>query len=634
VLGESVLLDGHPYTVIGVAPPGFDMPAGTEIWTPLAFNGPWMITGARFFEIIARLRPEATLDGAAADIADFKRWVDAEHAGRNIAEREYAVVALRDELVGSVRTTLWTLLGAVGIVLLVIAANLTNFLLTQAKAREREFSLRAALGGSRGRLVRQALIETALLVAVGGALGLLVALGSTQLLASRAASLLPRAAEISPDLRVFGFALGLSLLTGALVGLLPALGASRPDLNAVLKGGGTARGARWGARDALVVAQVALALVLLVGAGLLVRSYLGVRAVELGFDPDHALSFAVAPPSTSYASEQRTRFFDELAERIARLEGVDAVGVSNFLPLADSTAVGLFLSHGESASDENGRRSPATIFVVGGDYFEAMGMPLLRGRAFTPIDTAESPPVIIVNEALVEVLSVEGNPVGERVWIGNNDAPHEIVGVVAATHHLGIEDEVEPQVYAPHTQETWRLKYVVVRTRVDPLSLAGAVREQVRALDPNLPIYDLATMEDRLAQVLGRRRLTTSLIGAFGIVALLLSGLGTYGMASNWVVQRTREVGIRIALGARVADVQRQFLRRGLILAITGMILGLAGGLALTRFVASLLFGVEPLDPPTLIAVCLVLLAVALLAIALPARRAARLDPVEALRAD
>jgi predicted permease len=342
----------------------------------------------------------------------------------------------------------------------------------------------------------------------------------------------------------------------------------------------------------------------------------------------------VTLPSTSYTSERRSRFFDELADRITGIDGVEAVGVSNFLPLADSTAVGLFLNYGDSPSDENRRRSAATFFVVGGDYFEAMGMPLLRGRAFAPSDTAESPPVIVINEPLVSILGIEGNVVGEKVWIGNNDQPHEIIGIVAATHHFGVEGEAKPQAYAPHTQETWRLKYFIVRTRADPLSLAGAAREHVRALDPNLPVHDIATMEARLAEVLGRRRLTTSLLGSFGIVALLLSALGIHGTTSNWVVQRTREIGIRIALGAQVADVGRQFLGRGLVLVAAGMLVGLAGGMALTDFVASLLFGVQPIDPPTLIAACLALLVVAGLAIALPARRAARLDPVEALRAE
>jgi putative ABC transport system permease protein len=565
------------------------------------------------------------------------------------------VVPMHEDAVGSYRPALLVLLGAVGFVLLIACANVANLLLARAAVRQKEFALRATLGASRLRTVRQLLTESLLLSVLGGGLGLLLAMWGVDLLVALSPAELPRIAEIGVDARVLVFTLSLSVLTGIVFGLAPALQASHLDLNEALKEGGrSVTGSRRTRRlrSALVVTEIALSLVLLVGAGLLINSFWHLMQVSPGFKTDNLLTMQIALPDSKYPPTEHHRaqaFYRQLLERVATLPGVQSVGATSSLPLAAG-------GWGKMLSIE-GRPAPPSMETVplvqyrqvSANYFGTLGVSPVKGRLFTEQDDPKSPPVALINEEMARRFFPGEDPIGKRIWMGppENLLPGgalpdgysfprlTIAGVVNDIKHQGLNQQAGPEVYIPYAQgagETQRSMFLAVRTTVDPMSLAAAVRNEVTAIDRDQPVADIQTMEQRLAASLAQPRFNMLLLGIFAAVALALAAVGLYGVMAYGVTQRTHEIGIRMALGAQRSNVLKLVVRQGMAMALIGVVLGLAASFALTRVMASLLFGVSATDPLVFTIIALLLAAVAFIASYIPARRAIKVDPMIALR--
>jgi putative ABC transport system permease protein len=541
--------------------------------------------------------------------------------------------------VGDVRFALLLLFAAVGCVLLIACANVASLSLVRANARQREFAIRSALGATRQQVARELLIESMLLGLAGGLVGLLLAVWSTRLLLNFLPRGLPRIDETTLDGRVFGFALGVALLTGVLFGLAPAFRAGRTDLTEALREGslGTGDGKRRNRfRSSLVVAQIAVSLVLLVCAGLLVGSFWRLQQVDPGFDAKNIITLRISLPDTRYDESQVENFYERLLSRIETLPGVTSASAGSAPPLTKLNSEVAFAI--EDAPAESEGHYPVSFYrVIRPNYFRTLNIPLLQGRDFEARDTTDSTPVAIVNESLARKYFPHENPLGRRINPGLKSSDQgrqwrEIIGVVKDVRHATLAQESGAELYVPHSQKQWGTLTLVARTSNDPVSIVGAVRREVAALDKNVPLYSVETLEEYVAAALAQQRFQTLLLTLFATVALILTAVGLYGLVSYSVAQRTREIGIRIALGARIVDVLKLIVKGGLALALTGVGLGLAGALALTRFIASLLFGVSATDAATFITVSVVLLAVTLLACYLPARRATRVDPLVALR--
>lgn len=543
--------------------------------------------------------------------------------------------SVRELWVGEVRLTLWVLWATVGFVLLIACANVANLLLARAIARAREISIRAALGASAGRLARQLLTETALLGLLGGAAGLLLAAWGIELLARIAPENFPRLNEVGIDWQVLGFTFGISLLTGLLAGLAPLLQVFRRNLHEGMSDGargvaGSLRGQKM--RGLLVVTQVALSLILLLGAGLLLQSFARLLRVDPGFRPEQTLTFRVALPATRYPNQpQRVAFIERMIERIRPLPGVAAVGATSMLPFIGLNSSGVFGIEGREAA--GGPQPHADVRTVTPGFFAALGIPLRQGRLLAESDTAEAPFVALADEKLAAQYWPNENPLGKRVRRGGPQSPwYSIVGVVGHVRHSQLDAESKGALYFPYAQHRAFMITLVVRGSRSPEQLSGVVPREVAALDKDVPVYETRTMNDRLLASLTPQRLSAYLIAVFAGVALLLAALGIYGVMSHSVSQRTNEIGIRLALGAQASDVLKLVLRQGLLLALGGVAVGLLGALALTRLLSKLLFGVSATDPLTFASVPLLLLAVALVACWHPARRAARVNPLIALK--
>jgi putative ABC transport system permease protein len=637
VVGQTLRLDDAPVTVVGIMPEGFGFPSRTsELWSVLSPPRE-PDRGNHYLEVVGRLRPgvgaaqaDRALDALTARLAgEFPRVY--EGFGVN-------VVPLHEHLVGDVRPALLVLLGAVLFVLLIACANVANLLLARTAGREREIAVRTALGAGRGRIVRQLLTESVLLGLAGGALGLLLALWGGELLVSLAPGGLPRLERLGLNGPVLLFTLGASLLTGILFGLAPALQASRPDLNESLKEakgiGAGVRGRR--VRSLLIVAEVALALVLLVGAGLLMQSFARLQEVEAGFDTERLLSFHLSLPSTKYPEDPQIGAFHRQAlERLGALPGVESAAAVMSLPLTGSYSSATFSIEGQ-AQPPDAQSLEVKLNVVSDGYLGTMGIPLKSGRFFGASDAEGAAPVAVVNETMARLHFPGVDPVGKRFKWGRLDSERypwrEVVGVVGDVRHKSLEAPSDPEVYMPLGQEAIRAAAFVLRTATDPATLAPAVRREVQALDSALPIYGLRTMDELLSGSLAQRRFNLWLLGLFASVALLLAAVGIYGVMSTMVGQRTREIGIRMALGARRADVLRMILGEGVGLVLVGVGIGLAGAIALSRALGSLLYEVSRTDPVTYGAVAVVLVLAAALACYVPARRAMGVDPMQALR--
>lgn len=650
IVGQSVHLNGEPYTVVGVMPRGFDFPpfwaTGTQLWVPDVLANRLANRGGQSLRVFARVKRGATLDFARAEMAAITARLEKEFPGSN---REITVNSLQETVVGDVRPTLLVLLGAVAFVLLISYANVAHMLLARAAARQREVAVRAALGASRSRMIRQLLTESLVLAFLGGAGGALLAAWGTHLLVSLGRADIPRVETVGLDTRVLAFTLAISLLTGIAFGLVPALKASRRDLTKSLREG--ERGATEGAernrlRNVLVASEFALALVLLVGAGLMIRSFAALESIDPGFDPRHVLTLMVSVAGTSESQPpQRAAFYRNALDRIRALPGVVSASAINHLPLAGDIWGWSFTIEGRPIPAP-GESPDAAYRVVLPGYFAAMGIPILRGRDVADSDDLNAPGAVVVNESLAKRDWPGQNPLGKRITfddLDKNPSWLTVVGVVKNTVRSQWAEASQAEVYLPYLQHRRYMEKpdshysyltLVVRANIAPASLAPAVRRAVWSLDKNVTLSQVQTMEQVVTQANARPRFYLSLLGTFAAVALILAAVGIYGVISYSVSRRRHEIGLRMALGAGERDVLRLVVRQGMRVALLGAGAGLAGALLLTRLMSTLLYGVGSSDPATFVAVTLTLTAVALVASYIPARRATRIDPLVALRHD
>src|SRR5437660_224249 len=636
VVGSKVTISGKPTTIIGVMPQGFDYPVQSEVWVPLPLDPAKEARDNRYMSVIGRLKPGASVAQAKAQLDTINQRLAQSY---NETNRGWTVKvsSLQDHLVSGVRLSLLVLLCAVAFVLLIACANIANLLLARASSRQKEMAVRTALGASRLRIIRQLLTESLLLSLFGGAFGLLLSFWLTRLLIALSPANAPRFDEIRPDTRVFIFTIGLTVLTGLIFGLAPAVQASRFDQSEGLKEGlrANAGGARSNrVRSILMVAEIAMSFMLLVGAGLLIKSFMHLREVKPGFNADNVLTMRVSvPPGKFPQGEPRNQFFQQAIDRIHSLPGIQSVGMVLSLPLGGDTfnVWRGYIREGRPATpEENG---DAAYLAATPDYFHALQIPLIAGRGFTDRDIENATKVVIVNETTARKLWPGQSPIGKHITIWRDEKfPREIVGIVGETK-ASLDNEPGEQMYVPYGQDaTWGSMSFVIRTSGDPASAAAAVRNEIRSLDKGAPVFNVRTMNDVLAVSVAPRRTPMLLLSAFAGAALLLAMIGIYGVTAYYVTQRTQEIGIRMALGAQMSDVLKLVLKGGMALATSGIAAGLIGAFVLTRWMTSLLFGAKPTDGLTFIAVAVCLLVTALLACYLPARRATKVDPLVALR--
>ena len=630
LLQKQITLDGLSYTVVGVMPNGFEFPIQperVEVWIPLEQPEDLaQLRGAHYLDVVGRIKTGVTLAQARADVEAIASRI-AQQYPKEVSGKT-TVVPLKEDLVGQIQPYLLMLAGAALLVLLIAVANVASLTLARTAERQKEIALRTALGASKSRVVRQLLTESLILSFVGGLAGVALASWCIGFLAAIAPGDLPRLQTAYVDGRVLLFALAISVISGLLLGLIPAWRSANTDLQTRLKEGETrsASAPRQALRKALVVSEVTLALVLLCGAGLLIRTIWNLNSVNPGFDPDHVLVAELVLPKTKYrdAGEQ-TLFFQQLIERIQTSPGIESVGGTSNLPLSGTNMV--FLASVE------GRSLPASFRAVSQDYFRTMRIPLLKGRWFDGHDTAESQPVVVINETMAHQISPDYEKVlGKRIKHGFKNQVAEVVGVIGDVKYAGLDQQTKPEMYAPFAQRAWPFMRIVARSKSEPPLVAATIREAVRAIDKDQPVDKMTTMSSVVSASIVSRSFYTQLLGTFAALAFILAAIGIYGVISYSVAQRTREIGIRVALGARRSDVLGLVLKEALRLTAIGVGLGLVGAFAATRVLRSLLFEVKPTDPATFICLSLLLTLVALLASYIPARRATKVDPLVALR--
>ena len=647
VLGKHLTLDGNSFTIIGVAPAGFrllDTPS--ELWMPytpeskdLGLNR----RGFRTLKVIAHLKPGVSLDRASSEMRSVESRLAQMYADID-AGWSVKMVPLREQLVGDIRPTLWTLLGAVAFVLLIACANVANLLLARSGSREKEVAIRTALGADPFRLVRQLLTESVMLSVTSGMLGLLLAHWSVSILIRMGPADLSRAGEINLDWRVLAFTLVVAVSTGILFGLAPAIASIKTDLNSVLKTSGrstTGNRSRAKVRSLLVVCEIASCVVLLIGAGLLVRSFVRLASVNPGFRPDHILTMQIALPKTRYSGLDVALFYKRLIERLQTLPGVRAAGVARNLPLSGSDAsLNFVIEHGPVLSSVEQPR--AKYRAAGADYFAAMGIPLIRGRYFNRTDGEKTQDVVIINETMARRFWPREDPIGKRIQAGFEESRWcTIVGIVGDVKHRGLDAETNAEMYYHYLQVPPSLMNfvegtmtIVLRTDSEPASMTAAVRNEVRNLDPDQPVFNVRTMEDMLHSSVTQPRFRTLLLGIFAAVAMVLAATGLYGVIAYSVNQRINELGVRVALGAQKSDVLKLIVGQGAQLSGLGILIGLSLAFGLMRIIAGMLFGVNATDPLTFIATSVLILVVALAASYIPALKAIKLDPLIALRSE
>jgi len=641
IVGQTIQLDSKPYTVVGVLPADFEFSVPTvfapaQLWIPIVMRRDKAQRTNNYLRVIARLKPGASIENAQGDINGIAQRIAASYP--EVGGLGVKLVPLREQIVGNVRHILLLLLGAVGFVLLIACANVANLQLVRASGRQKEFAIRAALGAERKHVIQQLLIESLILALIGAVLGVGLAWLGIKLVGVSALGQTPNGATASLDLTVLAYTLLVTLLTGILAGLAPIFHTSTSWLIQTLKEGGRNPGASTAGRrlrSALTVTEIALSLVLLVGAGLLLRSFQLLLDVKPGFEPKNVLTLRLVLPRYAYPDAARqTAFYNQALERVGALPGVKAVGGINDLPLTadrDSTNIAI---EGHPPLDVS-QLPLAEVRSVTPHYFETMTIPLVEGRAFTTADTESTLPVVIINQTLAHRFFANESPVGRRIMLeaASPDQPWmTIVGVVADVRDLGLEKHADLEVYQPYQQNTLSFMNIVARTEGDPRNLAGSMRNEIRALDRGLPVVAPEPMENVVEASIAARRFNLTLLGVFAGLALFLAAVGIYGVMSYGVSQRTQEIGIRVALGATAVDILKLILRNGMILAGAGILIGLVGAIALSRLMTGLLFGITATDTLTFAGVSITMLLVALAASYLPARRATKIDPLEALR--
>ncbi|MDD5544114.1 MAG: ABC transporter permease [Acidobacteriia bacterium] len=646
IVGQSVQLDSRPYTVVGVLPSNFTfgfLSSKTDVWVPRIdelnlLTSAQIQGGAGYLDAVARLRPSVTTRQAHEDMEVLSSRYRQENPGRPDADPRLGteVTNLQEATVANFRPAVLILLGAVGLVLLIACANVASLLLARALARRKEMAVRAAIGAGRGTIVRQLLTESVLLACMGGILGIFLGIAGTRLLSILGRNNLPPTLNLHLDWRVLFFTAFISLLSGLLFGLMPSLHVARTDVNTVLHDearGSAGSRTRSYARSALVVAQVTLSMVLLVGSGLLIRSFVRLLTANPGFDPSNVLTLSVSLPPARYpARAQLISFYNETLRRMQTLPGVRAVAISSALPV-NPIRFSPVLVEGQPEVPL-GQRPILSIRTISPDYSRVMRVPLLRGRLFDVHDDASRPQAAIVNQALVHRFWPNENPIGKRLWLGRMTTPTEVVGVFGDERNLSLTADPNPEVFMPFPELPWALLKLSLRTDGDPHSLIPEVRRQVAAIDINQPVTDVQTMDELLNTARASSRFTMFLLGLFAAMALILAVVGIYGVIAYSVTQRTQEMGVRLALGATPNDILKLIIFQGLILAMIGISGGVVIGLAVTRMMNTLLFQITANDPLTFVGSAAIFAAVALLASYWPARRAMRIDPAGALRAE
>jgi putative ABC transport system permease protein len=638
LVGKKIPLDGVNREVIGVMPAGFKFPVITnaDVLRPIhtALN-PGCQRGCYTIRVMARLKPGATEAQARAELNAIAARIEQQFPDTN-TKVGATLVPLHEFRVGPVKTQMLALLVAVGFVLLIACANVANLLLARSATREKEIAIRASLGAGRWRIARQLLSESLLLAVIGGAVGLVLAYWLVDLLVSFSPQGTPRMDEVGVDIRALGYAMAVTILTGLSFGLAPVLQLFKADLNQSLRDGGkglqVARGGR-GALSALVVAETALALTLLVGAGLLVKSFIRLQRVDPGFNPRNVLTAFVTLPPSAYPDGQVKDFYSRLLDRVRALPGAQSAAAVSSLPLAGNDTDAGFVIEGRPTPQPD-QRPVAWVSSVSPDYFRTIGMRFIAGREFTERDNANAAKVVIISEATARRHFPNEDPIGKRIGNGRPEGWREIVGVTADVKHFGLSQDARASMFVPHGLRSARRMTVVVRTAGAPMSLSSALRGAVAAMDKNLAVSNISAMEEITARSIGQERYTLLLLGLFSALALLLAVAGIYGVMSYAVAQRTHEIGVRMALGAQTRDVLKMVVTQGMALVLAGVGIGLASSLALTGFIRGLLFGVSATDPMTFAGVAALLALVALLACWIPARRAAKVDPMIALRCE
>ena len=648
IIGQTLEFSEESFTVVGVMPTGFNFPEGTEIWAasqyrspdpPFDFGAdPAEVRGAEYFAVLGRLKQGVTIQQAQSEMDAIGARFREEYPDTK-ADEGFNIVYLRDSIVGDIRPVLFTLFGAVGFVLLIACANVANLLLVKASGRDKEVAVRMALGANRTRIIGQLITESILLALCGGFLGVLFALWGTDALLALVPEDIPRAMEVTADLGVLGFAMAISLITGILFGMAPALQYSSRNLQeSIREGSGRHASGRKGnrVRNLLIIGEVAISLLLVVGAGLMMRTFFTLSAVNPGFDPTDVCSARVWIPTSRYDEDVKVRnFYREVIDGVKRIPGVESAGAVLSLPVNSGINGSLSFTI-EGRPVEPGYEPVSGYQLMSSDYFRTIGIPLLQGRTFTETDNEDAPMVAMINKALAVEMWPGENPIGQRVTWGDaisDDVEYAtIVGIVGTTRHSGLDEESRTEIYRPYSQAPMPFMTLVVKSKMEESSIVSALRSVVAEVDPGQPVIEAMMMDQVLSESLGQRRFNMLLLGLFAGAALLMAAVGLYGILSFSVTQRAREIGISMALGATTSHIVGNIVREGFRLILIGLVIGTFGAMVLTRLITSLIYGVNATDPITFILGILLMIVVALTASFLPALRASRVDPMIALR--
>ena len=632
ILGKELKLSGRPFTIIGVLPQTFQLPTSrAEIWLPLILRSEDIKGGAHMLSVVGRLKRNVSLQQGQTELNGLLGSLSQQSPRpSNITA---SLIALQEQGVTEARPALLILLGAVGFLLLIACANVANLLLARAAGRSKEFAIRAALGAKRFRLARQMFTESLLLTVCGGGAGLLLAIWSVDFFVAIGPKNIPRLRDTHLDVRVIGFAFALAVLSAFLSGLAPVLRSLKVNLNEALKEGGRGISRGFWQLGLILVAEISLSIVLLIGAGLLINSYARLMNVDPGLKTEHVLAMNLSLPASRYREDhQRNAFFQSVLERVAAVPGVQSAAMIQNLPFAGGGGSFYFIDVEGRPPAKPGEYLRGEFHAISPDYFRTLSIPMRRGRAFTERDTKDAPGVIIITESMARTYFPSADPIGKQITILNGEKPRTVIGVVGDVKQKGLDKDVVPEMYVPYPQFPTFGAAFVAHTTPDPLSLLAAIKEQVWAVDKELPIYQVSTMDQLLAESVAQRRFNALLLGVFAGLALLLASVGLYGVMSYAVSQSTREIGIRLALGAQAGNVLKLVMGQGMVLTLIGLGVGIAGAFGLTRLLSNLLYGVTATDPLTFIAVSVLLMGVAFAACYLPARRATKVDPMVALR--